>query len=57
VRDIDFKVISAAENSNKFQKNMFWKERSVEDMVTLRPKAQATLVNIIYEKFHQTTCH
>jgi len=28
-------VISAAENSNKFQKNMFWKERSVEDVVNL----------------------
>jgi hypothetical protein len=27
VRDIDFKVISAAENSNKFQKTMFWKEK------------------------------
>ncbi len=28
--DIDFKVISAAENSNKFQKTRFWKEKSVE---------------------------
>jgi hypothetical protein len=35
VGDIDFKVISAAENSNKFQKTRFWKEKSVEDMVTL----------------------
>jgi hypothetical protein len=25
---IDFKVISAAENSNKFQKTRFWKEKS-----------------------------
>jgi hypothetical protein len=40
--DIDFKVISAAENSNKFQKTRFWKEKSVEDMVTLWAKAQAT---------------
>jgi hypothetical protein len=24
-------VISAAENSNKFQKTRFWKEKSVED--------------------------
>ncbi len=50
--DIDFKLISTAENSNKFQKVMFWKEKSVEDMVTLGPTAQATLVciknNIIY---------
>jgi len=37
-------VISAAENSNKFQKTRFWKEKSVEDMVTLGPTAQATLV-------------
>jgi hypothetical protein len=35
VEDIDFKVISAAENSNKFRKTRFWKEKSVEDVVTL----------------------
>jgi hypothetical protein len=35
VGDIDFKVISAAESSNKFQKTRFWKEKSVENMVTL----------------------
>ncbi len=28
--DIDFKVISAAENSNEFQETKFWKEKSVE---------------------------
>jgi hypothetical protein len=44
VRDIDFKVISATENSNKFQKTRFWKEKSVEDLVKLGPMAQATLV-------------
>jgi hypothetical protein len=44
VGDIDFKVISAAQNSNKFPKNRFWKEKSVEDLVTLGPTAQATLV-------------
>jgi hypothetical protein len=27
VGDNDFKVISAAENSNKFQKTRFWKEK------------------------------
>ncbi len=37
--DIDLKMISIGENSNKFQKTMFWKERSVEDMVTLGPTA------------------
>jgi len=35
VGDIDFKVISAAENSNKFQKTRFWKELSIENVVTL----------------------
>jgi hypothetical protein len=28
VGDIDFEVISAASNSNKFQKTRFWKENS-----------------------------
>jgi hypothetical protein len=28
-------VISAAENSNKFQKTRIWKEKSVENMLTL----------------------
>jgi hypothetical protein len=40
-------VISAAENSNKFQNTRFWKEKSVEDVVTLGPTKQATLVMII----------
>jgi len=39
-----FKWLSATENSNKFQKTKFWKEKSVEDVVTLGPMAQATLV-------------
>jgi hypothetical protein len=37
-------MISAIENSNKFRKTRFWKEKSVEDMVTLGPMAQDTLV-------------
>jgi hypothetical protein len=44
VGDIDFQLISPAENSSKFQKTRFWKEKSVEDVVTLGPTAQATLV-------------
>ncbi len=44
MRDIDFNVVSAIENSNKFQKIRFWKEKSVEDVVTLGPAAQPTLV-------------
>jgi hypothetical protein len=47
VGDIDLKVISTAENSNKFQKTRFWKEKSVEDMVTVGPTAQATLVVVM----------
>jgi len=39
-------VISTTENSNKFQKTRFWKEKSVEDVVTLGPTSQATLVTI-----------
>jgi hypothetical protein len=39
-------MISAAENSNKFQKTWFRKEKSVEDVVSLGAMAQATLVNI-----------
>jgi len=45
VRDINFEVISDAEKSNKLQKIRFWKEKSVEDAVTLGPTPQATLVD------------
>jgi hypothetical protein len=48
VGDIDFKVIFAAENSNKFQTIRFCKEKSVEDVGTLGPMAQATLVLHLY---------
>jgi hypothetical protein len=44
VRDIDSKVKSVAENSNKFQKTRFRKDKSVEDVVILGPPAQAILV-------------
>jgi hypothetical protein len=44
VGNIDFYVISAAENLIKIQKTRFWKEKSVEDVVTLGPMAHATLV-------------
>jgi len=50
---IDFQVISAAENSNKFQKIRLWKEKSVEDMVTLGPMAQATVVSLNASSFAQ----
>ncbi len=39
MRDIDFQVIFVAENSIKLQKTRFWKEKSVEDVVTLGPTA------------------
>ncbi len=38
------KVISDGENSNEFQETRFWKEKSVEDVVTLGPTA--TLVTM-----------
>jgi len=34
-------MISAPENSNKFQRTRFCKEKSVEDVVTLGPMTQA----------------
>ncbi len=43
VGEIDFKVNSAAENSNKFHKTGFLKEKLVEHVVTLGQMAQATL--------------
>jgi hypothetical protein len=39
-------VNSAAENSNKLKKTRFWKEKSVEDVITLGSTAQATLVQL-----------
>jgi len=39
-------LIIVAETSNKFQKTRFWKGKSVEDVVTLGPTAQATLVDM-----------
>ncbi len=32
--DIDFKMIYATKSSNKFQKTRFWKENSIENVVT-----------------------
>jgi hypothetical protein len=37
-------MIFAIENSNKLQITKFWNEKLVEDVVTLGPTAQATLV-------------
>ncbi len=39
VGDIDFEVNFGAKNSIKFPKTRFWKEISVEDVVTLGPMA------------------
>jgi len=38
------------------QKTRFWKEKSVEDLVTLRPTAQATLVQIISRVYVTCLC-
>jgi hypothetical protein len=65
VGDIDLNVISTTENLNKFQKTRFWKEKLVEDVVTLGPRAQAILVYtkeknwlVLYDhvKVLKTTC-
>jgi hypothetical protein len=45
VRDIDFKMIIVAKNSNKLQETRFWKEKSVEDMVAFGPTTLVTLVS------------
>jgi hypothetical protein len=40
-------IFFATENSNKFQKSRFWKEKSVENVLsTLGPTPQITLVYI-----------
>ncbi len=36
MEDITFQVIYAAENSNKFQKTRFWKEKSFENVISLK---------------------
>ncbi len=41
--NIDFLMIYASKNSSTFQITNFWKEISVEDVVTLGPTAHATL--------------
>jgi hypothetical protein len=46
VGDIDFKVISTTENSNKFQLIRFWNEKSGEKVATIGPMAQATLARL-----------
>jgi hypothetical protein len=45
-------MIFATENSNKFQKTRFWKDKSAEDVGTLGPMAQAPLVYRVI--IHQT---
>ncbi len=47
VGDIAFQVIFTIEISNKFQKTRFWKEKSVDDFVTLGLMVHATLVCLI----------
>jgi hypothetical protein len=46
-------VISATENLNKFQKTRFWKEKSVEDVISLGSMAQVTLVLMKLEKINK----
>ncbi len=46
VGDIDFEVFLPLKIQINSQKTRFWKEKSVEDVVTLGPTAQATLITI-----------
>ncbi len=58
-------MISAAENSNKFQKTRFWKEKSVEAVVTLGQwhstsvydREQENIYIYIYEKNRKNRKH
>jgi hypothetical protein len=43
-------MTSTTEISNKILKTKFWKEKSVENMVTLGPMAQATLIILMIQK-------
>jgi hypothetical protein len=55
VRDIDLKVISTIENSNKFQKSRFWKEKSVENVVTFEGLASMISFHIwLFRKWIHT---
>jgi hypothetical protein len=54
VGEIECEVTSVTENSNKFQNTGFWKENSIENVVTLGPMAQATLVCIKLTSFFPT---
>ncbi len=49
-------MISPAENSNKFQKTWFWKEKSVEGMVTLGPTHTGHTTHDDREKKKLHTC-
>jgi hypothetical protein len=40
-------MISIAENSNKFQKTRFWREKLVKHVVTFGPMTHPTLVYVI----------
>jgi hypothetical protein len=42
--DLELGEYCVTENSNKFNKTTFWKEKSVEDVITLGLRAQATQV-------------
>jgi len=55
VGDIDFKVISDAENSNKFHKTRL--EESVEAVITLGPTAYATPVPMMSEICLKVICN
>jgi mannose/fructose/N-acetylgalactosamine-specific phosphotransferase system component IIB len=57
VGDIDLKMISTVENSNKFPKTRFWKEKLVKDVVIVGETMHAIeviMVNTMHQRKEKT---
>jgi hypothetical protein len=50
-------LISATKNSKKFHKTRFWKEKPLDNIVTLGQTTQATLVYIYIRKKKKEETH
>jgi len=51
-------MLFATKNSNKFQITKFWKEKSLEDVVTLGPMAHATpSIDELVQMKGMSNCH
>jgi len=55
VGDISFEMIFAIESSSKFQKTRFWKEKSVENVVTLEGLPfNSSMISFLFKKLIHT---